>query len=147
MWPDGRAESLEPCPRSDWTRICPLARPGAIEGKAGLIWVGEQFYATPADFLAEACTMGISRLISTVPRNFRLGETWVLLAHRKGIGRLEAAEDELVETIKWTPAIFSIFKPTAIEYVVKGTETEEELERLSARNITAVKVINRLAQR
>ena len=33
------------------------------------------------------------------------------------------------------------FQPTAIEYVVKGDETEEELEALEARGIEPVKVI------
>ena len=53
-------------------------------GKAGLLWIGEQFYPTPGEFTREAEELGISRRISAVPRDFKLGETWVLFAHRKG---------------------------------------------------------------
>lgn len=62
---------------------CPLAdpKPGT---KVGLLWVGGKFYRTPADFQAEAKRMGVSRRIPAVPKDFVLGETWVLLAHRAG---------------------------------------------------------------
>lgn len=51
--------------------------------KAGLIWIGEQFYPTPAHFIAEATAMGVSRRIKAVPRWFRLGSDGILLAHPK----------------------------------------------------------------
>ena len=34
-----------------------------------------------------------------------------------------------------------MFKPSAVEYVVKGTETEEELQDLTKRGITPVRDI------
>lgn len=128
---------------------CPLVVPGDI-GRAGLIWVGEVFYKNPADFLHEARLMGISRRITAIPKGFKLGETWVLLAHRKAIQTETVIESGLLKgtdatAITWTPAIFAIFKPTAMEYVVKGGETEAELERLVRRGLTPVEVNPRRA--
>lgn len=123
-------------------RPCPLADPKTM-GRAGLLWVGEKFYKSPGDFLQEARDQGISRRISVVPRGFKPGKTWVLLAHRKGYaigGNLETNQSN------WLPAIFAVFRPRAIEYVVKGDETDEELERLAGRGLTPVRVLNRVAQ-
>lgn len=49
--------------------------------RCGLLWVGEKFYDSPEDFLKESREMGISRRISNVPNNFKVGETLVLFAH------------------------------------------------------------------
>ena len=99
--------------------------------KVGLIWVGEAYYKTPNEFLEEALRMGISRRITAIPQGFVVGETSVLLAHRKAIlGRGGAS-----------PGIFLASRPTAIEYVVTGKETEEELKKMIERGITPVKVI------
>ena len=116
---------------------CPAAQP---MGMVGLLWVGEKFYPTPDDFSREALEMGISRRISALPKGFKLGETWVFLAHRKGISMCLEAEDGTQEEVFY-PAIFRIFKPTAVEYVVRGDETPEELEKLIDRGITPVKVL------
>lgn len=99
-------------------------------GKVGLLWVGEKFYDTPGKFLEEADRMGICRRIKSVPHDFVLGETWIWLAHRCCI----PTEDE------WQAGVFRIFKPEAIEYIVTGKETEEELERMVERGITPVKI-------
>jgi hypothetical protein len=108
-----------------------------IEKRVGLIWIGEKFYATPEDFLAEANSMGISRRIKTVPRGFVVGKTWVWLAHRKGIVTETLNEDGDPERVA---GVFQVFLPTAIEYVVKGTETEDDLDALEARGLTLVDV-------
>lgn len=97
--------------------------------RGGLIWVGEAFYETSDAFVREAVAQGISRRIPAVPRGFKANETVVYLAHRK------------VLSLKSSPGIFSAFVPTAIEYVVKETETEEELNDLEKRGISLVKVI------
>ena len=39
------------------------------------------------------------------------------------------------------PGIFQAFRPTAIEYVVTGKETEEEIEKLIERGITPVEIV------
>jgi hypothetical protein len=138
----------EPCVaplQADLAR-CPLSRPQDL-GTAGLVWIGEKFYPTPESFLKEAREMGISRRIGTVPKDFKLGETWVLLAHRKGIIAEETYEGAFqIQNVQhiWRPAIFSVFKPTAVEYVVKGNETEEDLERIVKRGLTPIVVKNRV---
>jgi hypothetical protein len=100
--------------------------------RVGLIWVGERYYPTPEAFNTEAARQGISRRIKAVPKDFKLGETWVFFAHRKaGINP---------ETGEQCAALFSFFKPTAVEYVVKGDETEEQLAKLEERGISLVDV-------
>lgn len=113
---------------------CPMA--DARISKAGLIWIGKQFYETPEEWMREADEMGISRRIKSVPKDFVLGETWVAVAHVEAI----PGSAHPVET-KPTPGIFRLFRPTGIEYVVRGDETEEELEALVKRGIEPVKVI------
>jgi hypothetical protein len=117
------------CSKEGGCGDCPIAD-GRIQ-EVGLLWVGEKFYPTANSFAEEANRMGISRRISTIPRKFKLGETWVALAHRKVI---EALPDPKA-------GIFHLFKPIAIEYVVRENDSEEKLERLEKRGITLVKVI------
>jgi len=104
---------------------------------AGLLWVGEKFYSTPDDFSKEATHMGISRRISMIPKGFKLGETWIALAHRRAIPTIPLEKNE---TPGWKPGIFHIFKPSRIEYVVKDGDDEEKLEKLEKRGFTLVKV-------
>ena len=148
--------------------VCPLSpardesgfysesEPGAGDyvsriGRAGLIWIGEQFYPTPRSFLAEAAALGVSRRISAVPREFKVGETWVLLGHRKAIEKAcpecgdEPGGDPECPVCEGRafvhiPGVITAFQPRAVEYVVKGDETEEELEALVARGLTPVRV-------
>lgn len=115
--------------------------------KVGLLWVGEKYYPTPADFIKEGVAQGISKRISTVPNEFEIGKTWVYLAHPKAIGpewRAPAGTDDVKPYYK--PGIFQAFKPTAIEYVVTGKETEEELARMEKRGITLVDVVRDIDQ-
>lgn len=122
-------------------------------GRCGLIWIGEQFYPTPMSFMIEAERMGVSRRIGAVPRDFKIGETWVLLGHRKAIERVcpecgdaPITEDECPvcngERYIHVPGVITAFKPSAIEYVTKGDETDEEIDALEKRGITPVKVVN-----
>jgi hypothetical protein len=110
--------------------FCPLSR---LLGRAGLLWIGEAFYATPRAFMEEAARMGISRRITAVPRDFQRGRTWVLCAHRSAIAPTEPAGHP-------TAAVFTLFRPTAVEYVVRGDESETELQRLVERGIQPVRV-------
>lgn len=109
--------------------------------RAGLIWVGEAFYATPGAFLEEASRMGVSRRIVAVPRGFKVGETWVYLGHRKAIEqRPELGQIDPPEPL---PGIITLFKPTAIEYVLRDGEEDdaELLDSLAERGITPIKVV------
>ena len=106
-----------------------------IEGKHGLLWIGEVFYKTPQDFTLEARDLGVSRRIKAVPLGFELGKHWVLVAHRK------AYPKSVDGAIKMVPGIFHAFKPSAIEYVVRGDESDDEIEALEERGITPVRVV------
>jgi hypothetical protein len=124
------------CQKEGGCGNCPIA--DARIQKCGLLWVGEKFYPTPQEFGKEAQAMGISRRISAVPRDFKLGETWVALAHRKAI----ESEFRLGEEPTYKSAIFHVFCPTRIEYVVKKNDSEEKLEDLEKRGISLVKVVH-----
>lgn len=89
---------------------CPVGAPPP--GLHGLLWVGEAFYKSPDDFSSEAHRQGVSRKIKAVPKGFKLGETWVLLAHRKAVRNPATGERE-------TPGIFSMFLPRGIDLVIK----------------------------
>lgn len=132
---------------SDNCGDCPIA--DAKIQEVGLLWVGEKFYPTPSTFANEANKMGISRRISTLPRHFKLGETWVALAHRKAIPEAVKERTEIgveVDAVKYTPAIFHVFKPARIEYVVKEDDSEEKLNKLEERGFSLVKVIPKSEQ-
>lgn len=105
-------------------------------GRAGLLWIGEEFYKTPMDFSMEAAKMGISRRISTIPNDFKIGETWILLAHRKAI--LKAVE--FGKEPEYTAGIFLIFKPSRIEVICDGTESDDLIESYLRRGLSPVKI-------
>lgn len=118
--------------------------------KAGLIWIGEQFYKTPADFMREADTVGISRRITQIPRDFVLGETWVLLAHRKvdfrakDQGRLVSVDANftMIEEIeRERPGIFTAFLPSRIEKIVDESSTPTDIRQIEEDGMTAVRVV------
>ena len=101
--------------------------------RVGLLWVGEMHYPTPQDFMREGMAQGISRRITSIPRDFVIGSTWILLAHRKTIPILEPNGD-----VDATPGIFTAFIPHSIEYVVQPGDSDEKLESLIKRGITPV---------
>lgn len=137
-------------------KACPLSQ---SMGRVGLLWVGRENYKTPQQFTKEAVDMGISRRISQVPRDFKVGETWIALAHAEVVKNPEpmpvitpdiADDDELSAEIaeqkkeykEMLPGIFHMFKPSRIEYVVRPEEANdaEFIEGLIKRGITPVHV-------
>lgn len=108
--------------------VCPM---GGKITRAGLLWIGHGFYANPNAFAVEAARQGISRRINAMPKGFAVGETWVLLAHRKAIQNPDGT---------WAAAIFAAFCPQRIEYVVKDDDPESKLEKLAKRGFTLVRV-------
>jgi hypothetical protein len=52
--------------------------------KALLMWVGAEHYATTADFLAEARSIGVSKRIQSIPDDAKIGDA-VALAHPKAL--------------------------------------------------------------
>lgn len=120
-------------PCSGQCEKCPLNLP---DQRMGLLWVGEAFYTTPGHFTREANEIGVSKRISQVPRDFKVGETWIALAHPKAVQSVVAGG-----SIEMKPGIFRAFRPDRIEYVVKGTESPDELDKLEKRGFTLVDVI------
>ena len=128
-WVDPRVlAGGSPCHLPGRCRTCPLG--GGVR-RAGLLWVGGQFYATPGEFVAEAGRLGLSRRIAAIPRGFCVGETWVLLAHRQVVAGPDGARQ---------PAIFAAFRPEAIEYVVKADDPPAKLKALAGRGVTLVRI-------
>lgn len=113
---------------------CPLC-PVREEEAAGLLWCGKAFYKTPEDWIREANEQGVSRRIGVLPHGFEAGKAWVLIAHREAIQGVN--EDG---KIVMQPGSIHAFKPQAVEYVVRGNETEEELASMEKRGITPVRI-------
>jgi hypothetical protein len=114
--------------------------------RAGLIWVGVLYYPTAESFMEEAVRMGVSRRIQKPPRNFKVGEHWIYLGHAKAFSLQEYVRDAAGNSVntggaEWHPGVITLFKPTELEYIVKGDETDEEIEALEKRGISPVKVI------
>ena len=72
-----------------------------------------------------------------VPRGFKVGETWVALAHRKAI---PVWKDPEKKELDYKPGIFHIFKPHRVEYVVKEFDPGQT-GTLEKRGITLVRVL------
>lgn len=140
-WVDGRKLMVNK--RACDTNLCDLCPLGIGNldneefGKVGLLWVGVKFYPSPHHFEQEAEALGISRRIAAVPNDFVLGETWVMLAHRNAIVDYHQQNGAIPEFV---PGVFTFFKPSAVEVVVDGTESDEEIERYLERGLTPVLV-------
>lgn len=136
---------------------CPLS--GSVIasiGRAGLLWIGEKFYPTTAEFTTEAAKLGISRRISAIPRGFKVRETWVLFGHPKGAdcADCDGRGEDLTEptdgvpkcrTCKGTgrvPGVFRLFRPTAIEKIITESMasalSSAEVRQLSEQGISIV---------
>jgi hypothetical protein len=102
----------------------------SLPERAGLIWIGGNFYPTPRHFIDEARALGISRRIATVPRGLVLGETRIYLAHKKAI----PSDD------KCKSGVFAYFVPTKLQYVVKDDDTDAKLYAVQKRGIEAITV-------
>lgn len=126
-WLSGDCTSGKPCPAAD---------PSMLGDRVGLLWIGAQFYPTPADFAAEANIMGVSRRITAVPRDFKLGETWVFLAHPKVKDIVDPATGE----IELVGGVFQIFRPTRVEKIITETQADDEaaMTKLADAGITPV---------
>jgi hypothetical protein len=82
--------------------------------RAGLLWIGHGHYPTPVNFSAEVRELGISRRITNIPKGFKVGSTWVFLAHRKCNFNDGGVFDQHIK-----PGIFSAFLPRRIEMLVR----------------------------
>jgi hypothetical protein len=111
---------------------------------AGLIFIGERFYKTPKDFIAEGRKMGFSRRIKAVPRGFKVGETWVLLAHPKAVATPESLLEDFSLTDEkkkddYLPGIFQVWKPQRIEKIFfEGEENSAAVKAAKKQGLTPV---------
>jgi hypothetical protein len=118
---------------------CPLCRAPETLGRAGLLWIGEKFYKTPAQFVKEGVELGFSRRIKAVPQGFKIGETYIMLAHSKAI--LVSATGSGTEPIPGTykPGIFYAWLPQTLEKIVLESQRgTEEIAALEKRGIVPV---------
>jgi hypothetical protein len=118
---------------------CVACNPSAE--RAGLIWIGEGFYKTPAAYMAEVKSLGLSRRVTNIPKGFKAGETVVYLVHPKAVKESVIGEDRDSVEIVYKPGIFTAFRPTAIEYILKGDETEAQLEKLQKRGLKLIRLV------
>jgi hypothetical protein len=117
------------CTRAE--RTCPAANPEGLGKRVGLLWIGARFYPTPANFMTEARTLGVSRRITAVPRGFELGKSWVFLAHPK---IKQTANGD------WIGGVFHVFQPERIEKLITETQAQDvnEMDKLVEAGITPV---------
>jgi hypothetical protein len=114
----------------------------ATSERSGLLWVGEKFYATPGDFDKESNSLGISRRLphDHLPKGFKIGQDFILLAHKKAVLRVCNYETEM-GMFDYFPGVFRVFRPDRIEVVVTGDEPDEEIEGYLERGLTPVKIV------
>jgi hypothetical protein len=111
---------------------------------AGLHWIGERFYKTPKDFITEGRKMGFSRRIKTVPRGFKVGETWVLLAHPKAVPTPESLLEDFSLTDEkkkddYHPGIFQVWRPSRIEKIFfNGEANSNKIKEARKQGLTPV---------
>ncbi len=124
-------------------RGCTFCADPESMGRAGLIWVGEQFYPSTNAFLAEGSRLGFSRRITAVPRGFEIGKTFVLLAHAHAIRQAKLITSSnfviAVDNIIARPGIFYVWRPRAVEkLVLESQRGTESITNLVQRGITPV---------
>lgn len=107
----------------------------------GLMFVSKDYY-TPASFIAEAETLGVSKRISEVPSWLTLGKSWILLAHNETPNvSLEEIKGEGLLSKEPTKSrqVFYAFKPSRVEMpVFKGELSQNEITALVEKGITPV---------
>lgn len=147
----GCADEKSHCPR------CPICYPDLFQRfepqfKAGLIWIGEQYYKTPKDWLAEGRELGFSRRISALPKEFRIGKTFVLVAHNKTIIDPVSCPDCVnfvsanckkcgATGIIPKPGIFYAWVPKRVELLVTPSMKDEAwVEELVEKGVSLVEV-------
>lgn len=138
-WVNGAALFAPPCGQEQVIKhgihcaACPVCTGKRLE-KAGLLWIGERFYPNPRTFEQESVRFGTSRRIKAVPRGFKLGETFVLLAHPKAIDPPNLTDEP-------RPGVFQVFLPERVEMLITESQaTKEKLDDMEGRKITPVVV-------
>lgn len=141
-WDDGLGMGYREEHKHDHER-CWVCNPEWLGSRAGMIWIGEQHYATPQIFAKEAKERGISRKIAAIPQGFEVGVHAIFLAHQKA---MYAGESKVKGDTGWKPGIFMAFKPTLIELVIDDVDAIPDkainiAKRLGADKCKIIKVV------
>ena len=133
-------DGARPCTAADvHCPYCAVCSPSLFAkaepaNRIGVIHVGGAYYTTPGIFLEEAARMGVSRRISTLPKRFVVGKTWVALAHPAAIPTKESGEEP-------GPGIIHVFRPKRVELIVtKPMRDEDWVKALVEKGVTLVEV-------
>ncbi len=139
----------------DRFRPCFLCDPQ--DQPAYIMLVGEKYY-TPESFIDEARRLGVSKRIPFIPKELKLGETVVYLAHNKAcevkvapalqeamalVEANQTKQPRLLETERKEKrlGIFCAFIPKRVEKLIwEKDATPEELKKLEKRGITPVPI-------
>jgi len=117
---------------------CPICFPK--DERYGLMWVGNSFY-TPSSFIEEGKKLGVCKRIPFLPKQLVLGESWVLLAHRKaGMKKMKDKNSLTGENEKVCNAIFYSFKPERAEMLITESKSKNKrfVHKLIRRSITPI---------
>ena len=107
----------------------------------------EQMGRAPAAFEMESRALGVSRRVHALPRGFKVGETWVLLAHPKTLPCSECVATGLVGGVPcekckakgWLAGVFKVWRPSRVEKLLNESQRgSEEAEDLVKRGITPI---------
>jgi hypothetical protein len=116
----------------DETKPCPVCQPQ--EEGTFLMWVGDKYY-TPEEFVEEAKTLGVSKRINYVPKEFEVGKSWLVLAHQKAI----LSQDK--EGPKQKPGIITAIRPTKLVKVLKENQaTPDQVAELEEQGIDVMPI-------
>ncbi|HMG11404.1 MAG TPA: hypothetical protein VK609_22975 [Mucilaginibacter sp.] len=124
---------------ADCTGICILNEPGK---PIGLMWVGENNYPHVKDFERESNAIGVSKRLNVIPKGLSAGD-WVALAHNKAIPVFNEMDpaDPNAPLVTYKPGVFMVFKIEKLQYVVKGSESDDDLQKIADKNIELITVV------
>jgi hypothetical protein len=113
---------------------CAVCTPGQT---TAFMWVSKDLYS-PSSFIAEARKMGVSKRFArgSLPREFKIGQTWVLLAHKKA-NFLKDPQD-FTKGYNEAPGVFYAFRPQRIEVPMWKDSEAQEIRDLEVQGFTVV---------
>jgi len=115
-------------------RPCPACQPS--EDPAALMWVGDKYYS-PESFNKEAIEMGVSKRINALPNFFKVGKTWLFLAHKKAVREFSEEKKKLVQK----PGIIMLCRPNKLlKVMTESAITEEKVREYEEQGIDIMSV-------
>jgi hypothetical protein len=96
------------------------------------MWAGSAHYPTAESYILEAAELGVSKRVSAIPKGIKPG-VWCFIAHRKAVPWIPGGPPV-------GPGVIHVFKVSSLDYIVRGDETEDQIERLEKRGLRLVRV-------